>query len=123
MDTFVDEVEHIQAIREKLSPRTETFINEVGCGSNGVTIMQPGYYNLCGATFAYLWAKLALQGIEHVGMSQVIGFTGGSLCDGCADEWPSTSMVNWYTGDGNARYWILQVLSPLSSPISVFALN
>jgi hypothetical protein len=48
--------------------------------------------------------------VAHFGVSQVIGFTGDSLCPGCADEWPSTSMVDWYTGRGNARYWALMML-------------
>ena len=48
--------------------------------------------------------------VSHFGVSQVIGFTGSSLCDGCSDEWPSTSMVDWYTGHGNARYWALAML-------------
>lgn len=41
---------------------------------------------------------------------QVIGFTGATLGPGYEDEWPSTTMVNWWTGDGNVRYWVLKLL-------------
>ena len=49
-------------------------------------------------------------------MSQVIGFPGRSLdpppagTPPYASEWPSTSMVNWETGAGNARYWVLKMM-------------
>eukprot|EP01064_Diplonema_japonicum_P000452 TRINITY_DN10303_c0_g1_i1.p1 TRINITY_DN10303_c0_g1~~TRINITY_DN10303_c0_g1_i1.p1 ORF type:complete len:499 (+),score=60.99 TRINITY_DN10303_c0_g1_i1:43-1539(+) len=108
MDTFVNEVATIEGIKQAYSPSTQTFINEIGCASSSIFV--EGYYMLCAANFAYLFAKASPLQVEHFGMSQVIGFTGKSLCSNCTDEWPSTSMVDWYTGNGNARYWTLKVL-------------
>ena len=108
MDQFVVEVNKIETIKKSLSPATESFINEIGCASS--SYMEEGFYQMCGATYAYLFAKASPLGVQHFGMSQVVGFTGASLCEGCADEWPSTSMVDWYSGAPNARYWILKML-------------
>eukprot|EP01060_Flectonema_neradi_P041093 TRINITY_DN9621_c0_g1_i3.p1 TRINITY_DN9621_c0_g1~~TRINITY_DN9621_c0_g1_i3.p1 ORF type:complete len:513 (+),score=91.04 TRINITY_DN9621_c0_g1_i3:49-1539(+) len=108
MDTFVAEATKIEAIKHSYQSSTETFINEIGCASG--SYMEDGFYSLCAATYAYLFAKGSVLKIEHFGMSQVIGFTGRTLCDGCSDEWPSTSMVDWYSGEGNARYWALKIL-------------
>jgi len=113
MDTFVEEVIKIETIKHSFEPirgSIETFINEIGCGANRATWSQPKFYLLCSATYSYLFAKASMLQVEHFGVSQVIGFTAGS-CQGCVgDEWPSTSMVNWYTGDGNARYWALKMM-------------
>ncbi|KAJ9445029.1 Beta-galactosidase 8 [Diplonema papillatum] len=109
MDTFVAEVQQIEAIKQSFDgERVETFINEIGCGTQNYTV--PMFYNLCAATYAYLFAKAAPLKVQHFGMSQVIGFTGPSLCPTCPDEWPSTSMVDWYTGKPNARFWVLKMM-------------
>eukprot|EP00755_Sulcionema_specki_P004502 Sspe_Gene.4515::Locus_1486_Transcript_1_1_Confidence_1.000_Length_1607::g.4515::m.4515 len=108
MDTFVDEVRKIETLKASLSPETVSYINEIGCGSSSYFV--DGFYQMCAATYAYLFAKAAPLGVGYFGMSQVIGFTGASLCPTCTDEWPSTSMVNWYTGEGNARYWVLKIM-------------
>eukprot|EP00241_Pyramimonas_parkeae_P000840 CAMPEP_0114228412 /NCGR_PEP_ID=MMETSP0058-20121206/2327_1 /TAXON_ID=36894 /ORGANISM="Pyramimonas parkeae, CCMP726" /LENGTH=567 /DNA_ID=CAMNT_0001339353 /DNA_START=154 /DNA_END=1857 /DNA_ORIENTATION=+ len=110
-DAFVDEVKNIEQIRNAFSPRTATFINEVGCALSNITqVLEPGFFTMCAASFAYLYGRLAPLGIDHLGMSQVIGFTGATLGPGYEDEWPSTTMVNWWTGDGNVRYWVLKLL-------------
>ena len=122
MDAFLDESRRIEQMKQQLLPGTRTFINEIGCGSHGATYLAADFYVLCAATYAYAFAKGSLAQVEHFGMSQVIGFTAGRVCDGCADEWPSTSMVNWYDGSGNVEQWtkgfvhFADITTPLSVP-------
>ena len=114
MDAFVQEVAEVEGIKHSFETdawKVQTFINEIGCGSaDRKAALQDGWFTLCAATYAYLLAKAAPLRVERFGMSQVIGFTGDTLCRGCEDEWPVTSMVDWVTGDGNARYWVLRML-------------
>ena len=100
-----------ESIRQRLSPGTQTDLDEIGSqtGTDG-TGAPPGYvappirnsyWNLSGATYAYLYGELAKLGIEVVGESQMVGFP---------TQWPSVSMVDWNTGQPNARFWVLKLL-------------
>lgn len=106
-DRFLDTVRFIQAIRQRLSPETLTDTNELGCilpydtEAHLVRPIPNGYWNLCGAMFAYLYVELAKQGIEVAGESQLVGYP---------TQFPSVSMVNWTTGQPNARFWVLKLL-------------
>jgi hypothetical protein len=59
------------------------------------------YWNLCGAVFAYLYAGLAEQGIDVLGASQLLGYP---------TQFPSVTLLDWRTGQPNARYRVLQLL-------------
>jgi hypothetical protein len=109
-DGFLNSVRYIKDIRERLSPRTQININEVGCISAEDLAQRPArtdeppsaqYWNLCGAMFAYLYRGLASQGIELLGASQLVGYP---------SQFPSVSLLNWQTGEPNARYRVLQLL-------------
>jgi len=106
-DHFLDTVRYIQSIRQRLSPETETDANELGCilpydtADHLVRPIPNGYWNLCGALYAYLYAQLAHQGIEVAGESQLVGYP---------TQFPSVSMVDWKTGQPNARFWVLKLL-------------
>ncbi len=103
---FLNSVDKIEEIRKELSPQTKTNINEIGTmmaedyTGDDATI-RPDYWNLSGATFAYLFGELAKKGIEVITQSQLVGFP---------NQFPSVSMVNWDTGAPNARYWVLKLL-------------
>ena len=59
------------------------------------------YWNLCAALYAYLYGELSRLGIEGVGesaLAQLPGF------------FPSVTMMDWNTGEPNARYWALKLL-------------
>ena len=59
------------------------------------------YWNLCGAFYGYLYGELARFGIDVAGESLLVGYP----------SWfPSISMVDWNTGQPNARYWVLKLL-------------
>jgi hypothetical protein len=106
-ERFLDTVRYIQVIRERLSPATQTDTDELGCilpydtADHLVRPIPNGYWNLCGAMYAYLYAELAKQGIEVAGESQLVGYP---------TQFPSVSMVNWTTGQPNARFWVLKLL-------------
>jgi len=110
-DGFLNCVGFIESIRQRLSPSTKTTIDEIGSiaaedGPQG----EPGYvykpypnsyWNLSGATYAYVFARLAAIGIDIAGESQLVGYP---------TQFPSVSMVDWETGAPNARWRVLELL-------------
>jgi len=105
-DHFLDTVRYIQAIRQRLSPQTQTDANELGSiaaddNRSGPIVISNSYWNLSGAQYAYVYAELAKLGIEYAGESQLVGYP---------TQFPSVTMVNWETGQPNARYWVLKLL-------------
>jgi hypothetical protein len=108
-DKFLDTVRFIETTRQRLSPNTRTAINEVGSilpddihlEIPGITYRTDAYWNLSGAMFAYLYAQLAQMGIDVIGESQLVGYP---------SQFPSVTMINWETGQPNARYWVLKLL-------------
>ena len=121
-DHFLETVKKIEAIRNRLSPTTETQINETGCIAatdqfdgpekmSGTGIV-PSYWNLCGAMFSYVAGKLAEMGIEVVGASQLVGHP---------SQFPSVSLLDWTTGLPNPRYDSLKLLRDNLAPGDRFA--
>ncbi len=116
-DHFLDTAARIDSIRARLSPHTETQINETGCIAAGDQGDGPGkmsggdvsneYLSLCGAMFAYLSARLAERGIQVVGASQLLGFP---------SQYPSVSLLDWNTGLPNVRYRSLELLIRCRTP-------
>jgi hypothetical protein len=115
-DAFLNSVRYIESIRKRLSPATQTHINEAGCiaaddlaQGNAHTGQLPSgqYWNLCGAVFAYLYAGLAEQGIDVLGASQLLGYP---------TQFPSVTLLDWRTGQPNARYRVLQLLQENFGP-------
>ncbi len=110
-DHFLDTVRYVESIRRRLSPQTQTMLNEIGTiraedigQSNPAAASLPlpaSYWNLSATIYAYLYAELAKLGIEVVGESQLVGYPG---------QFPSVSMIDWNTGRPNARYWVLKLL-------------
>jgi hypothetical protein len=102
---FLDTVRYIQAIRERLSPKTETDTDELGAilpgDPQGKLPIPNFYWNLCSAMYAYLYGNLANLGVQVAGESQLVGYP---------SQFPSVSMVNWNTGQPNARFWTLKLL-------------
>jgi len=115
---FLNSVRYIEQIRKQLSPTTRTDINELGVilredelenRTHGY-IAKPepaGYYNLAGALYAYLYTQLAIQGIDVVGESQLVGYH---------TQFPSVSMMDYNTAEPNPRYWVLKLLKDHFGP-------
>jgi hypothetical protein len=101
-DKFLDTVRKIEGIRRRLSPATQTDIDELGVIAPDESWKNlPVYWNAAGAMFAYLYTELSKLGIENIGESQLVGYP---------TQYPSVSMVNWETGKPNARFRVLELL-------------
>jgi len=110
-DAFLNTVRYVETIRQRLSPETKTTLDEIGAISaddllqgEGGHVTRPipnSYWNLAGATYAYLFGELTRMGVDVVGESQLVGYP---------TQFPSVSMVDWNTGNPNARYWVLKLL-------------
>lgn len=116
-DGFLNTTRYVDAIRRRLSPETRTTINEIGSiSADDLQQSRPGhvakpvpgsYWNLSGAMFAYLFGELSRLGIDVAGESQLVGYP---------TQFPSVSMVDWKTGQPNARYWVLKLLRDRFGP-------
>jgi hypothetical protein len=114
---FLNVVRYIQVMRERLSPETETTIDEIGVissvdfgqGEPGhVTPPIPdSYWNLCAVLYAYMYGELSHLGIEGVGESALAQLP---------TFYPSVTMVDWNTGQPNARYWVLKLIHDSFGP-------
>ena len=125
-DRFLDVVRYIEEIRQRLSPTTRTTIDEIGAilpGDPGEIGRVPApipnsYWNLAGATYAYVFANLASLGIDVAGESQLVGYP---------TQFPSVTMVDWSTGAPNARFRVLELLhkhfGPRDKLIETFTSN
>jgi hypothetical protein len=114
-DNFLDVVHYIESIRQRLSPTTRTAIDEVGGvvvndrPHEGLVIQQVPdiHWNLCAALYAYLFGNLAVVGIDTLAQSALLTLPG---------YFPSITMLDWNTGQPNARYWVLKLLRDSFGP-------
>ena len=116
-DGFLNTVRYVEEIRKRLSPLTHTATNEIGSISADDTMQSKpehvtkpipdSYWNLSGATYAYLFGQLASLGIEVIGESQLMGYP---------TQFPSVSMLDWNSGAPNARFRVLELLKRNFSP-------
>jgi len=105
-DYFIGEAQQIEQIRAKLSPDTKTDIDEIGVilpndNDPDPTPIPDPYWNACGGMFAYIFGNLALEGIDILGQSQLVGYP---------TQFPSVTELDWNTGKPTARYWVLKIL-------------
>jgi hypothetical protein len=109
-DAFLVKAKYIESIRKRLAPNVFTMINEIG-----VILRHPQedgaipteYWNLAGAMYAHIYLELNKLGIDVAGESQLVGYP---------TQFPDVSMVNWETGQPNARYWILKLIKDHFNP-------
>ena len=88
-----------------------TTIDEIGAiSADDASEGEPGhvtkpipdsFWNLCAAEYAYVYAGLAKLGVDGVGESALAQLP---------LFFPSVTMVDWNTGQPNARYWALKLL-------------
>ncbi len=103
-DAFLEKVRYIENIRKRLAPQTFTMINEIGTITQAPWITTPipnEYWNLSGAMYAHIYIELAKMKIDVAGESQLVGYP---------TQFPDVSMVNWETGNPNARLRVLELL-------------
>jgi len=119
---FVGEARYIAQVRDRLSPSTKIMVNEAGSILSGDMVqgepnhvekaIPPEYWNLSGAFYASLYVEMARLGVDVIGESQLVGFP---------SQFPSVSMVDWTTGEPNARYTVLELLKNNFAPGDEFA--
>jgi len=83
-DRFLSLVKYVEFIRQRLSPYTQTALNEVGIISADDSAQgEPGhiskpiplsYWNLSAAMYAYIYEETSHWGIDAVGMSSGVGY-------------------------------------------------
>ncbi|MCO5234708.1 MAG: glycosyl hydrolase family 39 [Chitinophagaceae bacterium] len=109
-DAFLDRVRYIENIRKRLAPHTFTTINEIGVILRPPTQIKPiekDYWNVASTLYAYIFLELTKLGIDVAGESQLVGYP---------TQFPDVSMMNWETGNPNARYWVLSLLKNNFAP-------
>jgi hypothetical protein len=109
---FLNSVRYIDSIRQRLSPKTQTDLDELGCipADDNAVPRKPipdSYWNLCGAVYGYLFGEMSRFGIDAAGESQLVGYP---------SQFPGVSMVDWNNGQPNARFWVLKLLHDNFSP-------
>jgi len=106
-DKLLTAAAYIDSIRRHFSPHTKTAINELGtilpfpAAAKLPYSIPDSYWNLSGAMWAYLYGHLAAIGIDMIHGSELIDYPG---------QVPSATLVDWETGQPNARYWVLKLL-------------
>lgn len=114
-DMFLYSVSYIESIRKRLAPDTLTYVDELGsmlpsdmdkCGSQPTDI-PPLYWNLSAALYAYMYLGFTKLGIDAAGQAGFSFYPG---------NFPSVSMVNWDSGELNARFHVLRLLNDHFSP-------
>jgi hypothetical protein len=106
-DNFLTAVRYIESIRKRYSPDTLTYINELGSMLPDPTApklahpIPDSYWNLSGGMWAYIYGHLAQIGIDLVAATELIDYPG---------MFAACSLVNWDTGQPNARYWVTKLL-------------
>lgn len=103
-EAFLDRVRFVESIRKRLAPGVFTTVNEIGSILRSPQVIKPidaHYWSLSGATYAYIFLGLTKMGVDVAGESQLVGYP---------TQFPDVSMMNWETGNPNARYWVLRLL-------------
>lgn len=103
-DAFMHSVSYIEDIRKRLAPQTKTDLNELGTFVNDQMRngkIDPLYWNLSAAVYAYFFIGFSGMGIDVIGESQLVGFP---------SQFPDVSMINYKNNKPNARYWVLKLI-------------
>jgi hypothetical protein len=110
-DKFLEIVGYIETLRKRLSPSTGTMVNEIGTmlpedwsqskPDYVFRPINPSYWNLSAAVYAYVFAGLARLGIDTAGASMIPALPG---------FFPSIAMLDWETGLPNVRFHVLKLI-------------
>jgi len=110
-DRFVTNIRYIEEIRKRLSPETQTTLDEIGTilptdwHPNTPYAADPpipdSYWNLSACLYTYVYIEAVKLGIDVIGESQLVGFP---------SQFPSVTMLDWNNGKPNARFTVLQLI-------------
>lgn len=111
---FLNTVRYIESIRKRLSPATQTYVDELGIilpeAAIGPKLTKPipdAYWNLYAAYWTYVYANLASLGIDVVAGNQFFGYPG---------FFAGTTMLDWETGAPKAPYRVLKLMRDTIGP-------
>lgn len=113
VDDFVKRFHFMESDRLRLAPSTGVIISEAGVllDTHMINPNPPKvphlFWNASGASFAYLYANLAQNGVSMLHMAQGIGYAG---------FFPELTLFDSSTGAPNARYWVLKLLAKSFRP-------
>ena len=112
-DAFIQTVEAAEQVRLTLSPRTKTYLKELGVilhgDPTGAVPIPDLFWSASAAYWAYLYSRLAKLKIDVVGMSQLVGGPNSPTADH-GPNFPSVTMLDWRTGRPTARWYALKML-------------
>lgn len=106
-DRLITTASYIDTLRKRLSPNTLTGINELGSILSAPTAPQlfrpipASYWNASGAMWAYLFGNLVHTGVNVLGAAEIIDYPG---------QFAAASLIDWETGQPNARFWVVRLL-------------
>jgi len=120
-DGFIAEAQNIMNIKNSISPNTKIDLDELGVilpqdTDNNAPPFPLVYWNAAAAFYAYLFANLAPMGYDVLGESQLAGTPPIPQWDIMDAQFSGVSMVNWTTGEGTARFWVLKLLIDTFQP-------
>jgi hypothetical protein len=110
VDEFVTKVQAVDAVIAALSPSTKTVLDETGTDMDGVLepntpppANNPRYWVAAAGYFAYMFARVATTSptVVQIGASQLMDAPG---------QEPSVTLLDWSTGLGTARFWVVKML-------------
>ncbi|HTV55531.1 MAG TPA: glycosyl hydrolase family 39 [Terriglobia bacterium] len=108
-DEFLAVVSYLGTMRQRLSPKTLLMADEIGTGlpDDGpqwkptYASIPASYWNLSAALYAYVFAGLAVRGVSVVNESMLPAYVG---------QFPDLALLNWQTGQPNARFTVLKLI-------------
>jgi len=114
-DGFFIEAQTIMNLKNQLNPTTKIDCDELGVILPGDTDNNAApfpliYWNAAAGFYAYLFGNMAPMGYDVLGESQFAGVPPIPEWDILDAQFSGVSMVNWTTGEGTARYWVLRLL-------------
>jgi hypothetical protein len=105
-DNFLNVVNRLDAIKQRLGPNVKTYINELGMlppgdPSNPDVKIPDNWWVLANASFTYAYVGIVKKGIDVLGIAELIDYPG---------QFAGTTITHWDTGIPNARYWGMKML-------------
>ena len=109
VDAFIEGVNRIDAVIKAVSPSTVTYLDETGTDMDGV--LGPGappgnsprYWVAAAGYWCYMFVKAVNSSttVRQVGASQLMDAPG---------QEPSVTLLDWSTGLGTARFWVVKLI-------------
>ena len=109
VDSFIDGVKQVDAVIAAVPPDTRTYLDETGTDMDGVLGAgappgnNPRYWVAAASYWAYMFVRAVNESstVAQVGASQLMDAPG---------QEPSVTLLDWASGLGTARFWIVKMI-------------